>query len=197
MNYLAHLFLANNSDEQRIGSILADFTNGTIDMLSSRFSHEIAKGIRHHRAIDKFTDEHPAVKRSVERLSSEYSIYSGIIVDVLFDHFLIIHWKRYSEIDQELFFESVYKSLSYGHFEYPERFSIMLERLLERKWLGVYRDLDSVAFALKKIDERFKRPTPLLYALKGIKKGYSDFETDFLQFFPQLKDFSDDFDTNF
>ena len=56
MNFLAHLFLAEPTDESRIGGILADFTVGRIEELRKRYGPGIARGIQRHRDIDRFTD---------------------------------------------------------------------------------------------------------------------------------------------
>jgi acyl carrier protein phosphodiesterase len=197
MNYLAHLFLAETADEHRIGSLLADFTNGTLDMLKERFSYGVARGIKHHRAIDRFTDDHTLVKQSADLLKDEYGIYSGIIVDVVYDHFLLRNWEIFSDSSREVFFESVYSSLQYGHFEYPERYKTMLDRLLERRWLGVYSELDNVQIALDKIDERFKRETPLNHAIDGIRHNYQQLNNYFLKFFPELVNYSVTIDSDF
>ncbi len=197
MNYLAHLFLAEDNFEHRIGSLLADFTNGTISNLAKRFSYGVARGIKHHRAVDRYTDSHQAVAHSVALLQKEYGFYAGIIIDVVFDHFLLRNWTLFSSVKPEIFFEEIYLALSKGDFDYPERYQIMLDRLLDIKWLGVYANLENVGVALRKIDERFSRETPLPHALKGIRQHYTYIEADFLLFFPDLIKYSKIIDSNF
>jgi len=191
MNYLAHLFLSEPSDERRIGSILADFTIGTIDDLKAKYTKDIASGIKHHRQIDRYTDTHPAVLHSVEALRKKYGVYSGIIVDVVFDHFLLKHWDRFSSEPEAHFMESIYQSLNRWDWDFPERYQKVIGHMVKTKWLDCYHDLDKVSYALKRIGDRFSRETPLGQAIEGVRDSYELIESDFLEFFPDLMDFSD------
>ena len=78
MNYLAHLFLAGNHPEMILGNFIADHVKGS-DIL--KYSETVRKGISMHRAIDTFTDQHPVVKQSIQRLRSDFRKYAGVIVD--------------------------------------------------------------------------------------------------------------------
>ena len=52
--------------------------------------------MRLHRLIDSFTDSHPIVRGSVARISEKYHWFSGIIIDIYYDHILAREWLRYS-----------------------------------------------------------------------------------------------------
>jgi acyl carrier protein phosphodiesterase len=54
------------------------------------FSGNIQKGIELHRNIDEFTDNHPVTKKAMEIFRPAYRLYSGPIVDILFDHFWLM-----------------------------------------------------------------------------------------------------------
>ena len=190
MNYVAHLFLADPTDEHRIGSLLADFTVGTLDSLKRKYGEEITVGIAHHRAIDRFTDSHPVVIRAVDALTECFGLYSGIIVDVVFDHFLLIGWHDYTDEPLDVFFDSVYLSLSRTDWEYPDKYKRALSGILQNRWLASYRDLDAVVYALKRIGMRFSKPTPLADTHDGIIQNYAMLQDAFTAFFPELIDFS-------
>ena len=68
------------------------------------FPKEIQTGILLHRHIDTYTDSHPIVRLSTKRLHEKYGHYSGVIVDILYDHFLAKNWENYSDIDPLTFF---------------------------------------------------------------------------------------------
>ena len=91
-----------------VGSFLGDFVKGT---LQSRFEPEIESGIRLHRAIDAFTDQHPQVLTAAARFSPPFRRYSGILLDVLFDHLLAQSWSDYYEISLEHFSQKILKLL--------------------------------------------------------------------------------------
>ena len=192
MNYLAHLFLAESSDESRIGSILADFSAGRIEDLRRKFGPEIAKGIQEHREIDRFTDTHEYVLNSIDCLKPEHGLYSGIIVDVCYDHFLIKHWSQYSPEPVEDFLESAYRSLSRNGWDFPSRYQSVIGHMVQYKWLITYREIDNVGYALSRIGTRFSRQTSLDWAIHAIKACYGILEEDFLRFFPDLIGFVED-----
>src|SRR5690606_40140603 len=89
MNFLAHIYLSFDDNEITIGNFIADIIRG------NKYTHlpsRIQKGIILHRAIDTFTDAHPTVRKSTKRLHENYGHYSGVIVDICYDHFLAKNW---------------------------------------------------------------------------------------------------------
>ncbi|MGB5463037.1 MAG: DUF479 domain-containing protein, partial [Aureibaculum sp.] len=95
MNYLAHIYLSGDDDYIKIGNFIADRVKGKEYL---NYQTEIQYGILLHRQIDTFTDQHSIVKKSKLRLHERYSHYDGVIIDILYDHFLAKNWKIYSEI---------------------------------------------------------------------------------------------------
>ena len=56
----------------------------------------IEQGMHMHRAIDAFTDSHEVVAMSKSRF--EFKGYlKSVVVDLLYDHFLAVHWDVFSE----------------------------------------------------------------------------------------------------
>ena len=74
-----------------VGGFLGDYIKGRLE---NRFSLEIERGIRLHRAIDQYADSHPTVKDSYERLDPKFRRYAGIITDIVFDHLLALNWSK-------------------------------------------------------------------------------------------------------
>jgi len=56
MNYLAHLFLAGEEENAKLGELLGDFEKGNA---TGKYSAEIEMEIQMHRKIDFYTDNHP------------------------------------------------------------------------------------------------------------------------------------------
>lgn len=194
MNYIAHLLLAEPNVEHRIGSLLADFTVGTIDTMRERFGENIAAGILHHREIDRFTDTNPMVLNAIDAIKDDFGLYSGIVTDVVFDHYLLRHWPRYTHLSIESFLDSVYQTLAFAVSDknvYPSQFMQVVERLIAKRWLASYLLIENVGVALKRVGERFSHQTPLENALPGILANYETLETCFLAFFPKLVTFSE------
>ena len=56
MNFLAHLYLSGDDEEQIVGNFIADHVKGKA---IESYSDGIRAGIMLHREIDVFTDSHP------------------------------------------------------------------------------------------------------------------------------------------
>jgi acyl carrier protein phosphodiesterase len=93
MNFLAHIYLSGDNDLLKIGNFMADSIRGHH---YEDYPTEIRKGILLHRAIDSFTDMHPIYRQSKHRLHEKYGHYSGVIMDIFYDHFLAKNWNKYS-----------------------------------------------------------------------------------------------------
>src|SRR3954463_9153752 len=105
MNWLAHLFLSQPDPAFRVGNLLPDLL--PISALSD-LAPEILRGVRQHRRIDAFTDTHPVVRRSINRLNPPLRRFGGIVVDVFYDHFLSRDWERYSKVPLSNFIGEIY-----------------------------------------------------------------------------------------
>ena len=188
MNYLAHLFLAGNDPESIIGSLMGDFAKGRID---EALAPTVRWGILTHRKIDAYTDTHSIVKRSKHRLRIEYRRYGGILVDLYYDHFLALHWARYSAASLEDFAVHVYRLLS-SHLErLPAPMQRSVSNLIANDLLLSYREVDGIRRALKGIEGRLTRPISLSEAVFDLELNYRSLEADFLAFFPELIKFTE------
>lgn len=94
MNFLAHVFLADHDTDAIVGQLCGDFVRGVVD---GRFPATIEHGIRMHRAVDAFTDQHPVNRRARQLFISPHRRFAGIICDVAYDHFLALEWQHYCD----------------------------------------------------------------------------------------------------
>jgi acyl carrier protein phosphodiesterase len=108
MNYLAHLFLAEENDDAKLGALLGDFVKGTI---IDRYSEKTEREIQIHRKIDFYTDNHAIVKDAKKLLSVEKRKYGNILLDVFYDHMLAQKWQDYSKISLENYTKQIYSIL--------------------------------------------------------------------------------------
>lgn len=194
MNYLAHLYLAEDSTDSIIGNLLGDFVKGPLD---DRYGEEIAKGINTHRKVDSFTDSHELVLSSKRLISAERRRFSGIIVDVGFDHFLARNWAEYSSVDLGAFIGKVYALLIDCKYLLPERLKSAAPRMIEEDWLGSYRDIEGIGKALNRIAKRFRRENNLTGAVEELVLNYNKLEENFRAFFPQLSSYVENYRNNY
>jgi acyl carrier protein phosphodiesterase len=187
MNFLAHILLAESSPKYMIGSFIADFVKG------SRFEgwdQEIVQGMLMHRHVDAFTDAHEVVKQSVRRLRPTQGKFSGIIVDVFYDHFLANHWQHFHPEPLEAFAPRVYQTFTEYRALLPEAVRSFLPFMIEQNWLLNYRTLLGVERSLAGLDKRITAQSSLADAVEALQADYVEFEADFLVFFPELLQFS-------
>lgn len=187
MNFLAHLYLANENSEIKIGNFIADAIKGSN---FSHFTEGIQKGIVHHRAIDTFTDNHPIVKQSKRRLHQRYGHYKGVIIDILYDHYLAKNWLLYSHTPLDIYTENIYQLLSDNFDALPERTQYLLPFMKEQNWLFNYRTIEGISKILWGMNKRTKGISQMDLAKEDLIKNYNNFEEDFTLFFQELIEFS-------
>ncbi|WP_203300802.1 ACP phosphodiesterase [Marinobacter sediminum] len=191
MNHLAHVFLAPDSPEARVGSILGDFTRG-IDV--SLLPVPVQQGIRHHRAVDSFTDQHPEVLASKAIFSRQRRRFAGVALDILYDHYLLRHWQRFSQTDRGIFVEGIYQELQRNEHLMPEKMAQVTRRMVEHDWFGAYRDLESIGYALDRVAGRIRFANKFTGMIDEIRANDVELEKRFLRFFPDLQSFAGDFE---
>ncbi|HSC34190.1 MAG TPA: ACP phosphodiesterase [Thermodesulfobacteriota bacterium] len=193
MNYLAHIFLAGDSEESVLGNLMGDFVKGPI---GNGFPPEIEEGIRTHRKIDVYTDSHEIFKASKKLISPERRRFAGVIIDLTFDHLLSKNWASYSDFDLGNFIRDTYVLLDRRKAILPERFRLFLPRMIEEDWLGSYRTLEGTGIALDRISERlrkrFHRENKLRGAIEEVESNYKELDKNFNMFFPELISFVED-----
>ena len=91
MNFLGHSCFKGNSDLFLIGNVCGDFYKGLPTSLSLPF--DMVEGIKFHRRLDSLTDSASAAEVARRKLS-KYGLFSGIIVDIFYDHFLAVNWHK-------------------------------------------------------------------------------------------------------
>jgi acyl carrier protein phosphodiesterase len=183
MNYLAHLYLSGKSEELRIGNFLGDYIKGRH---FPEYSDEIRKGIMLHRQIDYFTDHHDTVRKSMSRLRKRYHKYAGVVVDILYDHYLSVEWKNYSDETLSSFIRDNYAILVRNYDILPGRVKWQLPIIIGRNTLGSYSQLKGIKDTLKIVSHLTSLPDETRFAMRVIKNHYEDFRTEFNLFFPDI-----------
>lgn len=186
MNFLAHLFLSGNDEEIMVGNVLADRIRGR---KISDFSQGIQKGIRLHRIIDNFTDTHPVVELSKQRLRKEFGHYAPVITDIYYDHFLAVDWKKYSDIPLNDYAMTCYKILKKNKALFSSGFQLALIYMRFRNLLVSYSTFKGIHFALKRMSGRTRNAVNLVAAVEELKKNYPLYYKEFNQFFPELVEY--------
>ena len=190
MNYLAHIFLSGGQPDIMIGNFIADSIKGS---KYSSYPAEIQKGILLHRQIDTTTDAHPAFRQSTKRLHKNYGHYSGIIVDIFYDHFLAKNWSEYSDIPLADYIQSFYKLLRDNFEILPANIQKIAPIMMEGNWLLIYAELEGIDRVLAGMNRLTKNRSGMDKAGQELKEFYTLFEADFRLVIKDLQTLSDDF----
>lgn len=187
MNHLAHTFLAPDSPEVRVGSILGDFTRG-VDL--SELPVPVMQGVRHHRAVDVFTDQHPAVLASKALFSAQRRRFAGVALDILYDHYLLRHWYRFSQADHHRFVRGMYRELATHEHLMPQPMIKVARRMVQHDWFGAYENFENIGYALDRVATRIRFPNQFAGIIEEIRAQDDQLEARFLEFFPELVRFA-------
>ena len=183
MNYLAHFHLSHGDDELLLGALLGDFVKGP---LTGERDAGLEQGIFLHRKIDSFTDSHALPKQAQDLFAPEFRRYSGIMTDVVFDHFLNQHWTDFHHQTLPEFSQQIYQLINTNPQLTPAA-QQQATNLARYDVFSNYQHWQTVEGALLKISQRIKRDNPLAHAANEMEKHRSALEQLFLDFYPELQ----------
>jgi len=159
MNFLAHLFLAGDDEGLRLGAMLGDFLRGALESLP--VPGGVRRGILLHRHVDQFVDRLPAVTNLREQFTPPFRRFSGIIIDLAFDHELARTWEKYSPVTLEQFDRDVRDMLTRHQVLIPDGLRAFMRYADRRGLFKAYQDEAEVLFSLERLGTRLGRPNPL------------------------------------
>ena len=187
MNFLAHLYLSFEDEGITIGNFIADSIRG------NKYKHlpeKVQKGIVLHRAIDTYTDKHPIVRQSTKRLHENYSHYSGVIVDIYYDHFLAKNWSDYADTPLPHFVNNFYDLLENHYDILPIGVKRMMPYMIADNWILNYAKMDGISRVLNGMNRRTQNKSKMNFAILDLEEHYIEFEKEFTNFFEELIAFS-------
>jgi acyl carrier protein phosphodiesterase len=191
MNFLAHLYLSGDDPKIMVGNFMGDFVKGRSAL--EQFEPSIVRGIELHRAIDEFTDSHAVVTESKNRLRPKYRHYSGVIVDVFYDHFLARNWDQYHEELLPDFADKAYGIIQSFNSILPNDLKYMMPYMVRGNWLVSYANTAGIHRALSGMARRTPYESKMDEATADLVNAYDLFKAEFDSFFPQLNSFSKEF----
>ncbi|MEM9420089.1 MAG: ACP phosphodiesterase [Planctomycetota bacterium] len=187
MNFLAHLYLADDSPASMIGNLLPDLHRGR---LPDDLDPVVMEGVKRHRQVDALTDAHPLFERSRDRLRPRHGRYAGVLVDVFYDHILSVQWSDYHFEPRPSFIARAYEQILSEADLMPSDMRAIMLMMAHEDWIGHYATVDGIAHTLGRMSarlrERFNRDVDLASAASDLRDQYNDFAEDFQEFFPDL-----------
>jgi len=185
MNYLAHAYFSHNEPATMVGNLISDFIKGKKQF---DYPEDIQKGIRLHRAIDTFTDAHPAVAEAKQVFRPHYRLYAGAFVDVSFDYFIANDRNLFTTEDDLLqFAQSAYVNLRQHTAWIPELARGYFERMQQQNWLYNYRTVWGIQKSFGGIVYRSVHLTDSETAAVLFEEHFYKLKQHYEAFIPELK----------
>lgn len=186
MNYLAHLYLSGTEEKTLVGNFIGDYVKGR-DW--DKYPESIRKGILLHRQIDTFTDTHPKFREAKSLFRKEYGLYSGIIVDFLYDHYLAKNWSDYHDFSLRSFAKHSHAILLQNFKVLPIRVQGFLPFLIQNRRLESYATIDGIIQSLKIMSKYSSLPEQSKFVELAIKtenefldQNFKDFMSEMVQY---------------
>lgn len=187
MNYLAHLYLSGNDEKIMVGNFIGDFVKGK---KWEEYPDRIGQGILLHRQIDSFTDSHPKFIEARMLFKPGFGLYSGIIIDFLYDHYLAKNWNSYSDENLHQFTKQTHKVLLKNFLRLPAQVQQFLPFLIKNKRLESYATIDGIIEAVGIMSKYSSLPNKPAQLKEIWTKDYQLLEENFTVFMPDLMSFS-------
>lgn len=190
MNFLAHAYLSFNDPDILAGNMMADAVRGN---QANNYPAGIRKGILLHRAIDGFTDQHRLVKETRKIFYPTISHYALVISDVIYDHFLGVHWARYSNMNLADFSTQSYAHLDNYTQWMPDKFATIFPYMKAYNWFEMYASRPGIYETIERLGNRSKSFIWAKETIVLLEQNYGELEDHFNEFFPLLIHHSKDF----
>jgi acyl carrier protein phosphodiesterase len=189
MNFLAHLHIAQHTETSFVGNFLGDFVKGDP---SGQFNADIVQGIRLHRFVDSYTDQHPLIKLAKPLFNKMQRRYAPIALDMFWDHCLAKHWSQFDDLSLADFCQQAQLQIELESDReinaFPESFEKTSALLWQQRWLESYQKIENIQYALERIALRRVRMAPLALTGEILVKHYDALSEIFFELYPDLLD---------
>lgn len=187
MNYLAHAYFSFGDPAILTGNMISDYVKG-----KKQFDYPIAiqKGIKLHRAIDQFTDDHATTKAIKQIFSPLVRLYAGAFADIVYDHFLALDPNEKTADEWMHFTETTYSQLGTQQEWFPPYFARVFPYMQEQNWLYNYRFDWGMENSFKGLQRRAAYLTNAEQAFELFLANYTQIRQLSADFIPDVKIFA-------
>ncbi len=161
LNFLAHLWLADQTTTSLAGAVLGDWLHGRIP---DHYPPELRLGVALHRRVDVMTDSHPAIAEARTRFAAGERRYAGILLDIVTDHLLVQSWNRFSDESLDGFTERCGREIELHARWFDAAGGYAPSASEFQRMLLSYGGSDGVEHALRRTAQRLRKPEGLLDA---------------------------------
>lgn len=186
MNYLAHLYLSGDDQQIIVGNFIGDYVKGKD---YTRYPEKIQTGIKLHRAIDTFTDTHKNCREAKHYFRNDFGLYSGIVVDFIYDHILARNWEVFSTSKLSVFANFIHVVLQSNVLFLPGRVQNFLPFLIQHKRLESYATKEGIMHSMNIMNRYSSFPAKGQTAIDIMSMNSTFFTENFMSFMDELIEF--------
>ncbi|MFO7843194.1 MAG: ACP phosphodiesterase [Bacteroidales bacterium] len=183
MNFLAHIYLSGKEEQIKIGNFMGDYIKGKAFHI---YPDKIKEGILLHRYIDSFTDSNKNTLEAKQLFTPKYRKYSGIIIDIIYDHFLAGNWEQFSSIHLKDYIENFHQLLYKYQEMMPSDVQEMFPRLIRNQRLYSYRKIEGIKDVLSTMAKYTSLPDHSEFAIITLQENYGYLKNLFFKFFKEI-----------
>ncbi|MFO7827019.1 MAG: ACP phosphodiesterase [Bacteroidales bacterium] len=183
MNFLAHIYLSGNDEQIKIGNFIGDYIKGKAFHI---YPDKIKEGILLHRYIDTFTDKNKYTSEAKLLFAPKYRKYSGIIIDIIYDHFLASNWEQYSSVSLIQFIDEFHHLLQKYQEMLPSEVQNIVPKLISNNRLYSYRKPEGIQSVFSTMAKYTSLPDHSEFAIQTLHENYAYLKNNFSDFFKDL-----------
>ena len=183
MNTLAHLYLSGNDPDLILGNFIGDSVRGGE---FSQLDERVQEGVRLHRKIDRFTDQHPIFRQICSLMRGDFGHSCTVVADVFLDHFLARDWERFDARSLEDYTRWIHQILAERIDTCPERSRRYFKYLSTTDTLLHYRSTEGISRTLLQMAKRARFNSGMENAGAVLRRQYPQLKEGFESFFPEL-----------
>ena len=196
MNFLAHCLIAERAadhlayraddrDMLIAGGFIGDFLKGPV---SDALPAPLIVGVRLHRRIDAYSNQHEAIRRSCNRFPDALRRLAPPLVDVIADHLLATAWPHHHHQSLTDFSAETYRCI-HGCADYlPESGREFFAWMVENYLLASYRHWESAQRGMRSVTRRLRRGELNDQLADRLPALVDELQQDFDDYFPDLQD---------
>lgn len=190
LNHLAHCWLARGCDGHIAGGFLGDFVKGK---LSPDLPPKFAEGLRLHRYIDRVSNQLPEMRSTYRRFGTKLRRVAPILLDLIADHLLAVHWARHGSGELTEFSNYCYDVIG-DYIESARSREAHRDLVRMNRWTS-YRDYSKVVAIMQRILIRL-RMSDRIVELNVIEPQIDLMYSDFVTYFPILESLAAEWKAN-
>jgi len=196
VNFLAHAVLAGSVSAEVAGSTAGDFVKGVL--YDDQYPASFLFGVRLHRRLDAFSNQHELLRRSANRLPNSLRRIAPPCIDMIADHFLaraaLAEPSDYlPAVDGQLLHPSLRDYEDWVHSSLTPHWDLLSDsaqrfftHAKSTRLFSSYADFDRTSRGIVHVCERLGRSDQAPAVIQALAAARPALEADFHGYWPEL-----------